>query len=218
MKLLTGVGIALILSCLFAVTWTYELNPSDFSNNIFNPVVLLMVLATAILSITSFSLTRIHLKQIHTRVIAAVFLIVALSVPGIFYYANETSYVGCLCSGTNGPPMLISASIVVPTGSGNGTLSVQIRDDNSEGASITAVSFTNERLNNVTTIPNINSLELTYQGRPVSATNPLPIGATAAGSLDVSNIAGGIIYNIGIEGTFQNGGYSFQEYSLTAQF
>ena len=219
MKLLTAVGVALLLSCLSAVTWTYALNPPDFDHNIFDPLVLLMVLGTAILAMTSFGLARIHLQRVHARAIAALFLIVALSVPGIFYYADETSYVGCLCSGTNGPPMLVSGSIVVPTGSGNGTLSVQVRDESSQGAFITAVDFTNEiPTTSQMTIPNVSSLKLTYQGTPVSPTNPLPIGATATGSLEISNATGGANYAMGIKGTFQNGGSFFQEFSLTAQY
>jgi hypothetical protein len=217
MKLLTAVGIALLLSGLSAVAWTYELNPSDFTFNVFVPLVLLMVLGTVILSIVSFALARIPLQRVHARVMAILFLIVAFSVPATFYYAQETSLVGCLCSGTGGPSLVTTGSISVPTGAGNGTLSVQVRNNGPDDASITALDLTNQGLTNTTTIPNVSSIALLYQGEPVSTTNPLPFGATAAGSLQISNATAGITYEMTVHGTFVNDGSSTEAFSISAQ-
>jgi hypothetical protein len=112
--------------------------------------------------------------------------------------------------------MVVSGSIVVPSGTGNGTLSIEVKD--LENFPLTTVTFSNEGLANSTTIPNVGSMVLLYQGSPVSPANPLPIGATAEGSLQVTNVTGGVNYEISVQGTFQNGASSFQTMSMTAQY
>ena len=143
--------------------------------------------------------------------IAAVFVVSALSVPATILYAQETSYVGCLCSGTGAP------SILVPTGTGNGTLSIQVRNQSPDGSSITTLDLTNQGLTNTTTIPNVGSVVLLYLGEPVSTANPLPLGATAAGSLQISNATAGVSYEMTIHATFPNNDSYFQTFSMTAE-
>lgn len=115
MKLLTATGIALLLSGLTAVIWTYELNPSDFNDNL-SPVVLLMAFGTVALGMVSLYLTRIPLQRIHVKVIGVCFLIIALSVPVTFLYATQTAQVGCL--GTCRPGLPTSITINACNSSG----------------------------------------------------------------------------------------------------
>jgi hypothetical protein len=213
MKLLTGVGIVLLLSSLLTAVLIYEKSPSDFNSELFNPVVFLLTVGAFTLGVLSFCLTEIPLSRIHVRVIAVAFLILALSVPVASHYAGQVAKV----SGTSGtPPWIVSGSISVPSVSGNGIVSMELQDLNPDNASITAVYFTNEGLSNVMIIPNISSLELMYQGRQVSSVNPLPVGASAIGSLKISNVTDGMTYEINVKATFQNGAYDVQMMTITA--
>ena len=217
MKLLTATGTGLLLSSLLALVWLYKLDPAAFTDNLFFPIELLLVLGPVALGIVSFALARVPMGRTRTRVIAAVFVVCALSVPATILYAQETSYVGCLCSGTGAPSILSTGSILVPTGTGNGTLSIQVRNQSPDGSSITSLDLTNQGLTNTTTIPNVGSVVLLYLGEPVSTANPLPLGATAAGSLQISNATAGVSYEMTIHATFPNDDSYFQTFSMTAQ-
>ena len=121
MKLLTATGVVLFLSSLLAVLWTYELNPSDFNTNIFDPVILLMIFGTALLGFVSLGFVPKPIRNTRVRVIAVAFLIVALSVPVAFVYAQETAVVGCICDGTS-PGYYVTGTLDVPLRTGNGNL------------------------------------------------------------------------------------------------
>ena len=121
--------------------------------------------------------------------IAAVFVVCALSVPATILYAQETSYVGCLCSGTGAP------SILVPTGTGNGTLSIRFRPEPGRVLHHHAGPH-QPGPDQHHDLPNVGSVVLLYLGEPVSTANPLPLGATAAGSLQISNATAGVSYEM----------------------
>ena len=110
--------------------------------------------------------------------------------------------------------MVIGGSLSVPTGIGNGTLTVNVRDQ-SAGSPIIAVDLTDQGLTNVTTIPSVSSAIFLYQGEPVNTTNPLSFGATTTGSLQTSNTTAGATYTMTIHVTFESGGSYFQTLSLT---
>jgi len=218
MKLLTATGIALLLSGMLAVVWTYNLNPNDFNSNLFAPIILLMVFGTVILGLVSLTLVRLQIPRVRVRVIAVVFLIVALSVPATFFYAQQTSLVGCLCTGTS-LPIVVTGSITVPSSYGNGTLTLQIR--NNQNSPITSVNLTNvgqsPSNSSIPSISNLSAFEAMYLGELISATNPLPVNQTATGSLTVSNVQAGTTYEMVVAATFQPNGSSFETLSITAQ-
>ena len=218
MKLLTATGVALFLSGLLAVVWTYSVNPSDFDSNIFNPIIILMVFGTVILGLVSWAWPACRFHVVRVKVIAVVFLIIALSVPATFFYAEQTSLVGCLCTGT-GVPIVITGSITVPSSYGNGTLTLQIR--NNQNSPITSVSLTSvgqsPANSSIPSISNLSAFEAMYLGEVISATNPLPVNQTATGSLAVTNVQAGTTYEMVVVATFQPNGSSHQTLSITAQ-
>ncbi len=223
MKLLTATGIALFLSGAIAAVWTLGLNPSDFTSNILDPIVLLMVFGTVILGFVSLGLARMQIPRPRVKVIAVVFLIVALSVPTAFLYAAaQPSAVGCLCTGT-GPGFYVSPTLDVPLGTGNGTLTVEVQNDKSNGVLITAVMFTNlmigsnSGVDNGTTIDAISGLVVMNNGRPVSSANPMLPGDAATGSISVTNVTAGATYQLNTVLTFGNGGQEHETLSVTAQ-
>jgi hypothetical protein len=220
MKLLTATGVALLLSGMLAVVWTYNLNPNDFDSNLYAPIILLMVFGTVILGLASFSLARLQIPRVRVRVIAVVFLIIALSVPATFFYAQQTSLIGCLCTGTGTRvPIIVTGSITVPSSYGNGTLTLQIRND--QNSPITSVNLTNvgpsPANSSIPSISNLSAFEAMYLGEVISATNPLPVNQTATGSLAVTNVQAGTTYEMVVAATFQPNGSSYQTLSITAQ-
>jgi multidrug transporter EmrE-like cation transporter len=222
MKLLTATGVVLFLSGLLAVLWTYSLNPSDFKSDIVDPIILLMVFGTIALGFVSLGLTRMPVQRSRVRVVAVAFVIIALSVPATFLYAQETSAVGCLCVGTS-PGYYVSPALYVPLGTGNGTLTVDVQNDKANDISITAVTFTtlmvgsSSGADNGTTIDAISGLVVMNDGKPVSSANPIRPGDAAVGSISVANVTGGVNYQLSAVITFGNGGQEHETLSLTAQ-
>jgi hypothetical protein len=208
-KLLTATGIALLLSGLTAVVWTYELNPSDFNSNLFNPVVLVMVLGPVALGIVSFRLAGHPLQRIHVRMIAVAFLIIALSVPAIFLYAGQTSQVGCLgpC-GQYFPTVTITGTIVMQPGSDNGTMTVQLVNSGVNNSEILGLTVTNVGPNYIGPMPNANlsSVAMTYQGNLVSSSNAVPRGGTTTASITVVNVKAGATYAAYVSYVYGGGG------------
>jgi hypothetical protein len=222
LKLLAVAGILLLLTGAAFVGWIYEVNPSDFASNIsgaLSPWLALGLFASGIISLV---LTRVHLRQVQARAIAIVFIIFALSVPGLVYYANQNGQVGCLgCSVTGALPFVTTGTILVQPGTGNGTLSVQLRNFNEPGSQIIGVSFINECPNDCPgsngTISNVGTIVMMYQGNPVGSQNPLPVGPTATGQISVRGMIVGAQYNMDVVATFQGGTKVTQTMDLTAQ-
>jgi hypothetical protein len=164
MKLLTATGVALFLSGLLAVVWTDSLNPSDFNSNIFNPIILLMILGTVALGFVSLGLARMPIPRFRMKVIAVAFVIIALSVPATFLYAEQTSVVGCLgpCSASPLPSFIVSGTIITQPGSNNATLTVHVLNTNDPGSEITSVALLNQCPNDCPnsngTIPTLTQL------------------------------------------------------------
>ena len=213
---------ALFLSGLLAVVWTYSVNPSDFDSNIFNPIILLMVFGTVALGFVSLGLARTPIPRRRMRLIAVAFVIIALSVPATFLYASQTSVIGCLCTGT-GPGYYVSATLDVPLGTGKGTLTVEVHNDKSNDISITAATLTTLTLpsssgaDNSTIIDAISGLVMMNNGRPVSSANPILPGDIAIGSISVVNVTAGAVYLLNPVLTFGNGGQAQETLSISAQ-
>lgn len=144
--------------------------------------------------------------------------------------ATETAILstGVLVAGTS-PGFSLSGSIVVPRGTENGTLTVNLADNIiSEGDAINTFSITGvtpRTLSSSTVADNITSttsasiagLVLTRQGEPISPTTPLPPGESATGSISVTNVTAGVTYEVNVDITF-SGGTSLSAYlAITAQ-
>ena len=115
----------------------------------------------------------------------------AITVP--VAYGAIHSQVGCLgpC-GNNGGAPLINGSVMVTSGS-QGVLTVEFRTVGSVGN--VSPSITNITLVS-TVLPDLSSFEFIYHGSPVSTTNPLPWDQTATGSITLTNVTVGTIYDI----------------------
>lgn len=98
--------------------------------------------------------------------------------------------------------VLVDGSLSAAAGSRNGTLTVRVINPNSGNLAVVDVGFANS---GSTSISNIGSLVLLYQGQPVSASNPLPGGDTACNSISVENVSVGGVYAIAVNVTLQGG-------------
>ena len=125
-------------------------------------------------------------------------------------YSLSTRQVGQIPA-SGGMPAVISGMLSVPTGSGNGTLTVNLRNEAS--SPITSATFAGTGPDSIS---NVSSLALMYQDRPLSTSNPLPVGDTACNSVQVENITAGDTYAFEATTSFQNGS-NLQTVSMTAQ-
>lgn len=112
-------------------------------------------------------------------------------------------------SGTSGLA-LVAGTLTVPLGSGNGTLTVQVRDPSTASSPVTGITFSSP-------ISNVHSLVLMYQGQPVSPSNPLSLGDTACNSIGVENVTAGDAYTVGVNLTLLGGSRQYEVFSMTAQ-
>lgn len=137
-------------------------------------------------------------------------VVVVLAVVVILVVAGITVLLGGGLSGsktsestaTEPGLVLVDGSLSAPSGSGNGNLTVRVLNPNAGNLPVVAVSFSSS---GSTSISNVGSLVLLYQGQPVSASNPLPGGATACNSIAVQNVAVGDVYAIAVNVTLQGG-------------
>lgn len=173
------------------------------------------VLATLIiLGAVSFGLSLTRLQGRRLKTIGLVFLAVAIATPVLFAAALVLPVqVGTTCCSST----TLGASINVPFGTGNGTVSIQLTESSGSTYPVTAVSFADQSLASVNPVPGIGSLVLSYQGKPLSADNPLPPGGTASGSVEVPNLKAGVAYEIEITTNLGNGSQEVQTISVTAQ-
>jgi hypothetical protein len=207
-KLLTAVGIVLLLSGLSAVVWIYLSNPSDFDSNLFDPVVLLLVVGPVITGVISFRLARVTFGLFQVRVIALAFLIVALSVPATFYYADQTAQTGCVC-GTGSNLVTISGSILVRPSSGFGNLTITVWDTANDPISRIWV--------NSSGLPEAINIVFYYNGGLIDSSNSLPTGDRSTGLLQVRNVTAGSVYDFAVVMMFQNQNQQVQALWMTAQ-
>ena len=214
MKFLILVGAILLLSSAAFYIWGFESNPSSFFTSFILAPIGLADLGLLVLAVASFVLTRSSLSRAHGRSIAVTFLVIGV----LFAFtgaAYTTSAIGC--AGPCGDLPLVDASIIVNPETHNGTLTVQFRALSNDNRSFTTIALTNESEGNVTTLSNIGRLEFIYQGSPVSATNPLPSGQTATGSVEVANVTMGTGYTIEVTSIAQGDIRTVQGISITAQ-
>jgi hypothetical protein len=208
MKLLTAVGIVLLLGGLSTIVLTYESHPSNFDSYMFDPDVLVIVLGPIVLGIVSFSLARGPSQPAHVRAIAVAFLIIALSVPATFYYTDlRAGQDCCRCGGAN--LSTISGNILVSPSSDLGNLTVTVLD--------TANGPISGILTNSSDLPGATNLVFSYDGRVVSPSNLVPVCASSTVSLQVGNVTAGSPYSIFIFLTYENFGDGYQALNMTAQ-
>jgi len=109
MKILTVVGIVLLLSVLLLIGWAYNVNPSDFDYNITVPLFDGILLGLAALGVISLALARVPLKRQYSIAIGVAFLLVPVAVILVGSMTSETACfdpgVACPATGdiVNGP-------------------------------------------------------------------------------------------------------------------
>ena len=195
MKLLSAVGIVLLLSGLSAVVYVYVSNPLDFNSDLFDPVVLLLVVGPVITGVISFRLARVPFHLFHVRVIALAILIIALSGPVTIVYTDQSMPVACHC-GEGSDLVTISGIILVLPSSGVGNLTIMVR--NSANDPISRIWVNSSGLQGATNIV------FYYDGSLVDPSNALPVGDRSTGLLQVRDVIVGSVYDFGMEMTFQN--------------
>lgn len=211
-KALVAAGIVLLLSGVLLTAVVNQLKPSGFSSNIGG--ISWVVLGLVSMGVVSFGLARVRLSHARVRVIFVAFLVVGIVAPTAFAIVY---LLPGQVSGTSVSRPIVVGNIVVPLGAGNGTLTLEVTNVSANTNSITAMTFSNQGLENVTTISTVGNLVLKYQGIPVSTSNPLPPGENASGSLNVSNLAAGVAYEMQIVASFGNGSQVVQTVSITSQ-
>lgn len=157
-----------------------------------------------------------HNRRGVAKSLLAVCLVLGVATAGMGAWVlhQSSGLIGPMAAG--GPQeTIVSGSLSVPTGSGNGTLTVAVKDRVGTPP-VTSITFGDLDLG-PTSFPNTPQLVLTTQGQPVSEANPLQPGATACGSVEVQNVTAGDTYSINVDLAFGNGGQRVQELSLTAQ-
>jgi hypothetical protein len=213
MKLLSGIGVALFVVAALILYVGFDTNPTAFSGYAAVPFVLTDA-GLFSLAVVSLGLSRSNVSVTHQKSVMTTILIIGtLLVPATLFFAP--SYTGCL--GCNlSPPLLVTGSITVPSNSGNGTLTVQIRNAENKEA-ITAIALMVSGLSNTPAILNASALEMMYQGTLVSPGNPLPVGQMAVGSVNVENMKVGTNYAIQVSASLQNGFSSSVTITITTQ-
>jgi len=164
---------------------------------------------------------KVGKKRLAVSPVIATLLLIAIAVAAaIIVYAFVTGLIGGLSSGSGSTLVTISGGISVPSGTTVGTLVVTVKN----GA--------NNPISTITINPGIAAdiapavlcaascpVTLNYAGAQVLAGNPLPIGATASGSLALNNanLVAGKTYTLMVLLTFANGQQSSQNWDVTAQ-
>ena len=210
MKLLTVAGIVLLLSGLSFVCLIYGVNPSDFYSNILLIVPFSITLVLFSLGVVSLALARTKLRPVYGRTIGVAFLVVALSVPGVVYYAEQQPITGCLsCTGPEYLVLLSGSITQSPSGSWN--LTVWAKDYAS--GPVTMISVTNS-----SSLPKSTALVFNYNGAAVSSSNPLPLGYTAVAHMQLQNLTAGNTYEMTVSTSVQGKGeFNPQTLVMTAQ-
>ena len=209
---LTVAGVALVLLGLYAASSWFMNGTSSYYSSFLQPPISQAAIGVFLLAAISFLLAGRRLTR-GQGVVAAVTLL-AFGIGFVLIGSFTTGLVGSL-----GPlPFAASGSINAAPVSGDGTVTIQVRD--TSGLSITSITLSNSGLPNASTIPTIGNLVLLYQGRSVSSGNPLPAGATASGTLQASdliaNLMTGAMYSMDVNAIFSNGSHLEQTLSVTA--
>jgi hypothetical protein len=219
-KLLAAVAVVLLLSGLllaylglswwglyFPPSWSFFLYPSGWVD-----------MGLLVLAIVCFALARSHLPRIHGKFVAIVLLVSGLLLVPLSMLISPT-VTGCFgpCGGPNVELVSLSATLIVPPGSGNATLTVRVRNAPTPMPPITAINVTNGRANNTATIPNIANMEFKYHGSLISPANPLPANETTTGSMKLANVTPGTAYSINVTLFFQDGTHYQGIVPITAQ-
>lgn len=213
MRLLVAAGAVLLAGSLFIGAALYELNPSNFYFGLGSLLWSGPIFSLAILGIVSLLLGRKNVRVPRSNLIAAVFLVVGILVPSFFGYAVYIAppIVGCLGPCNAGDPYLVTISgSLIPTSSGHWNLTIWAKDTALYPAAAISVA-------NSSDLPQTTSLTFYYKGAMVSASNPIPVGQVASGSLSVNNLTEGASYEMTISMVVQNYGQEVQTLSLEAQ-
>jgi len=192
LKPLGTAGIVLLVAAILLISFfeaAYHALPT---------LVVWISLAVFALAGASFGASRLNPKQDY--VIAIILLLVgAVVIIGPVAYAETRSTIGCLgpC-GNNGGSPFINGTLTIGSGS-DGVLTLEFRTVGSVGTvspSITNITVRSSSSVYGTAFSNLSYFEFIYQGNQVSAANPLPWDQTAMGSIAVTNVTAGTIYDI----------------------
>ena len=223
-NLLAVAGTVLLLSAAASIAILYGVAPYSFWR-IFEafgwPVIVLVGLA-----VVAFGLSKKHLSQRYARIIATAFVITGLIVPAVFG-AVAVCAIDCQGVGPAVIPAYATGTIVVPSGSGNGTFTLQVKD-NGPGL-ISSITLSNTDIGSCSfqsssgqsgpcaPVPDVSTLIMTYKGQPVSPSNPVALGGTAKGSMLVYNVTAGVVYGIQVDSAFTDGNAAQSSLPVTAQ-
>jgi hypothetical protein len=110
-----------------------------------------------------------------------------------------------------GSQLVVSGALSVPSGSGNATLMVYVK--NAANRPVVSITFPG----NGSSFSNLGDLQLQSGGKPVSGTNPLQVGVTACGTLQVQNVTAGDVYTVVVDSGFNDSSSQVWTVSMTAQ-
>ena len=186
MKLITVTGLALVV---VGIVYLFLGLNQAFSDTPFAIALALFVLAAV-----SFGLGRIKIPKKVGVAISVVFIVGGILVPAAWAFSpasigTDLAYLA---------PLTVTGSFVVPSGPTNGTMDVKVINSGQNSPDILGLNVTNVGPDYRGPIPNnnIGSVAMTYHGNPVSPSNPLPGGATATASIEVSQVVNDSVYTI----------------------
>lgn len=212
MKLLLVVGVLLLGGSLFVAASVYSVNPPYFQSNFQYPITWGSTFGLAALGVLSILLAAANTPRSYARPLGVALLIVAVLVPSFFAYEIYVAppIIGCL--GCTGPEYLVILSgSIAQSPSGSWNLTVWAKNDAS--GPVTMISVTNS-----STLPQSTTLVFDYNGAAVSSSNPLPLGYTAVGSMQLQNLTVGNTYAMTVSTSVQGSGeFGPQTLVMTAQ-
>jgi hypothetical protein len=212
LKLLLVVGVLLLGGSLFVAASVYSVNPPYFQSNFQYPITWGSTFGLAALGVLSILLAAANTPRSYARPLGVALLIVAVLVPSFFAYEIYVAppIIGCL--GCTGPEYLVILSgSIAQSPSGSWNLTVWAKNDAS--GPVTMISVTNS-----STLPQSTTLVFDYNGAAVSSSNPLPLGYTAVGSMQLQNLTVGNTYAMTVSTSVQGSGeFGPQTLVMTAQ-
>jgi hypothetical protein len=162
-------------------------------------------------------MTSGYTKRIVIGAVIAVLAAGGLAAAVLFIPPLMSGSVGGISAGGSGNLVTFSGQIAVPSGNGAGALTLFLKNGaNSPATSVVIAVPTGADMFSDLCTATCN-LVMNYGGSPVSASNPLPVGATASGSVQTDEGKAGTAYEVNAKVTFQAGGVQVQNIDITAQ-
>jgi archaeal type IV pilus assembly protein PilA len=151
-------------------------------------------------------------------VIATLLLIAIAVAAAIIVYAFVTGLIGGLSGSSGSSLVTLTGTISVPSGTGAGVFVLTAKNGaNTPINSIIVTLPTTPPLSSGTAQVVTPVLAYGASAGTISASNPLPIGATASGAALITNGVAGQGYTVVITITFANGSIQVQTLDITGQ-